>query len=57
MLKKIEALIREDKVNDVKEALGRIGIKGLNMFEIRGRGRQGGIELTGRSGTYQVDML
>ena len=30
---------------------------GLNMFEIRGHGRQGGIKLTGRSGTYQVDML
>ncbi len=57
MLKKIEAIIREDKVNDVKDALSEIGIKGLNMFEIRGRGRQGGIQLAGRSGTYQVDML
>lgn len=57
MLKKIEAIIREDKVNDVKEALAEIGIVGLNMFEIRGHGRQGGIKLTGRSGTYQVDML
>ncbi len=57
MLKKIEAIIREDKVNDVKDALGAIGIVGLNMFEIRGHGRQGGIKLAGRSGTYQVDML
>lgn len=57
MLKKIEAIIREDKVNDVKDALSEIGIMGLNMFEIRGRGRQGGIQLAGRSGTYQVDML
>ena len=57
MLKKIEAIIREDKVNDVKDALSEIGIMGLNMFEIRGRGRQGGIQLVGRSGTYQVDML
>lgn len=57
MLKKIEAIIRESKVNDVKDALNEIGIMGLNMFEIRGRGRQGGIQLTGRSGTYQVDML
>ena len=57
MLKKIEAIIREGKVNDVKEALAEIGIVGLNMFEIRGHGRQGGIKLTGRSGTYQVDML
>jgi len=57
MLKKIEAIIREDKLNDVKEALRQIGIVGLNTFEIRGHGRQGGISLSGRSGTYQVDML
>jgi nitrogen regulatory protein P-II 1 len=57
MLKKIEAIIREDKVNDVKLALEAIGIVGLNIFEIRGHGRQGGVRLSGRSGTYQVDML
>jgi len=57
MLKKIEAIIREDKLNDVKDALRAIGIVGLNVFEIRGHGRQGGITLAGRSGTYQVDML
>ena len=57
MLKKIEAIIREDKINDVKDALIEIGIVGMNMFEIRGHGRQGGIKLAGRSGTYQVDML
>ena len=57
MLKKIEAIIREDKANDVKEALEKIGIMGLNMFEIRGHGRQGGIQLLGRAGSYQVDML
>ena len=57
MLKKIEAIIREDKVNDVREALKQIGILGMNVFEIRGRGRQGGIVLSGRSGSYQVDLL
>ena len=57
MLKKIEAIIREDKLNDVKDALREIGIVGLNVFEIRGHGRQGGITLVGRSGSYQVDML
>ena len=57
MLKKIEAIIREDKANDVKDALEKIGIVGLNMFEIRGHGRQGGIRLLGRAGSYQVDML
>lgn len=57
MLKKIEAIIREDKINDVKDALTEIGIVGLNMLEIRGHGRQGGIKLAGRAGVYQVDML
>jgi nitrogen regulatory protein P-II 1 len=57
MTTKIEAIIREEKLNDVKQALRDIGILGLNVFEVRGHGRQGGIELAGRTGTYQVDML
>jgi len=57
MTKKIEAIIREEKLNDVKEALRNIGIVGMNVSEVRGHGRQGGIELTGRAGTYQVDLL
>ena len=57
MLKKIEAIIREDKVGDVVDALAEIGIVGLNIYEIRGHGRQGGITLLGRAGTYQVNML
>ncbi len=57
MLKKIEAIIREDKVNDVKDALTEIGIVGLNVFDVRGHGRQGGIQLVGRAGAYHVDML
>ena len=57
MTKKIEAIIREEKLNDVKEALRKIGIVGMNVSEVRGHGRQGGIELVGRSGTYHVDLL
>ena len=57
MTKKIEAIIREDRFNDVKDALRKIGIIGLNVIEVRGHGRGGGIVLTGRTGTYQVDML
>ena len=57
MTKKIEAIIREDRFNDVKEALRKIGIVGMNVTEVRGHGRGGGIILTGRSGTYQVDLL
>lgn len=57
MTKKIEAIIREEKLNDVKDALRRIGIVGMNITEVKGHGRQGGIVLTGRTGTYQVDLL
>jgi nitrogen regulatory protein P-II 1 len=57
MTKKIEAIIREDKFNDVKDALRRIGIIGLNVFEVRGHGRQGGISLSGRAGDYSIDLL
>ncbi len=57
MTKKIEAIIREDKLNAVKDALKAIGIIGLNVTECRGHGRQGGIVLEGRAGTYQVDLL
>lgn len=57
MTKKIEVIIREDQFNDVKDALRKIGIVGMNVTEVRGQGRQGGIILNGRSGTYQIDML
>ena len=57
MTKKIEAYIREEKLNDVKKALYAIGIVGMNVVEVRGHGRQGGITLAGRTGTYRVDML
>jgi nitrogen regulatory protein P-II 1 len=57
MTKKIEAIIREEKLDDVKSALQAIGIVGMNVVEIHGHGRQGGLSLAGRSGTYKVDML
>jgi nitrogen regulatory protein P-II 1 len=57
MTKKIEAIFREEKLIAVKEALANIGIIGMNVMEVRGHGRQGGIELAGRIGTYKVDLL
>lgn len=57
MTKKIEAIFREEKLNEVKQALYDIGIVGMNVIEVRGHGRQGGIELAGRTGTYRVDLL
>ncbi len=57
MTKKIEAIIRPEKLTEVKEALRAIGIIGMNVAEIRGHGRQGGIKLNGRNGHYNVDLL
>ena len=57
MTKKIEAIVREDKLDPVKDALSQIGIMGLNVIQVRGRGRQGGIKLNWRSGSYVVDLL
>ena len=57
MTKKIEAIFREEKLTAVKAALYEMGIVGMNVIEVRGHGRQGGIELAGRIGTYKVDFL
>jgi nitrogen regulatory protein P-II 1 len=57
MTKKIEAIVREEKLADVKDALRQAGIVGMNETEVRGHGRQGGIKLAGRSGSTQVDLL
>ncbi len=57
MTKKIEAIIREESLQDVKDALREIGIVGLNVHEVHGHGRQGGIELSWRGTSYQMDLL
>ena len=57
MTKKIEAFIREEKFEEVKKALLDIGIMGMNVVEVHGHGRQGGVTLAWRTGTYKLDML
>jgi nitrogen regulatory protein P-II 1 len=57
MTKKIEAIVREDRMEAVKAALTELGIIGLNITQVRGRGRQGGIKLAWRTGSYVVDLL
>ncbi len=57
MIFKIEAIIREEALDAVKDALHDIGIVGMNVFEIRGHGRQGGIELSWRGTSYHMDMI
>jgi len=56
-MKKIEAIIRREKFQDVKRALTEIGIIGLSVSEVRGRGRGGGIQVHWRKGLYNIDLL
>ena len=56
-MKKIEAVIREEKLEPVKKALEDIGYFGMTISEVSGRGRQGGISLQWRVGEYRVDLL
>jgi nitrogen regulatory protein P-II 1 len=56
-MKKIEAVIREEAVSAVKDALREAGIVGLNVSEVRGHGRQGGIDLSWRGTSYQMDLI
>jgi nitrogen regulatory protein P-II 1 len=57
MTKKLEVIIREEALQDVKDALREIGIVGMNVHEVHGHGRQGGIELSWRGTAYQMDLL
>jgi nitrogen regulatory protein P-II 1 len=57
-VKKIEAIIRPEKLDDVKHALAEKGYVGLNIVGVTGRGVQKGIVHAGRgSASYSVDML
>ena len=57
VFRKIEAIIREEALDGVREALSAIGIVGMNVFEIRGHGRQGGQEDSWRYTFLHKDML
>ena len=56
-MKKIEAIIRPFKVEDVHEALSEIGIKGMTLTEVKGYGRQKGHTEVYRGAEYKVDFL
>jgi nitrogen regulatory protein PII len=56
-MKKIEAIIRPFKLEDVKEALIEEGIRGLTMSEIRGYGRQKGHTETYRGSEYSIEFV
>ena len=57
-MQKIEAIIRPEKLDDVKNALSDAGFHGMNIVHVTGRGVQRGIVHQGRGGeSYTVDML
>ena len=57
MFKKIEAYIRQEKLDGVRLALIEIGVPAIDTVEVQGHGRQSGIKLAGRHSTYVVDTL
>ena len=56
-MKKIEAIIKPFKLDDVKEALNAIGIKGMTISEVKGYGRQKGHKEIYRGAEYVVDFI
>ncbi|MBF0187005.1 MAG: P-II family nitrogen regulator [Magnetococcales bacterium] len=56
-MKKLEAIIKPFKLDDVKEALAEVGIQGITVSEVRGFGRQKGHTELYRGAEYVVDFL
>lgn len=56
-MKKIEAIIRPFKLDEVKEALLEEGVRGMTISEVRGYGRQKGHKETYRGSEYQIEFV
>jgi nitrogen regulatory protein PII len=56
-MKKIEAIVKPFKVEDVKEALTQVGVEGMTITEVKGFGRQKGHTEIYRGSEYTVDFL
>jgi nitrogen regulatory protein P-II 1 len=56
-MKKIEAIIRPHKIDEVREALSEAGVRGMTMTEVKGVGRQKGHTEVYRGSEYQIDFL
>jgi nitrogen regulatory protein P-II 1 len=56
-MKKIEAIVKPHKLEEIKEALNEIGIKGMTVTEVKGYGRQKGHKEIYRGAEYQVDFM
>jgi nitrogen regulatory protein P-II 1 len=56
-MKKIEAIIRPFRIDDVREALAEMGVKGMTLTEVKGYGRQKGHTELYRGSEYQIDLI
>ncbi len=56
-MKKIEAIIKPFKLDDVKEALNQLGVQGMTISEVKGFGRQKGHKEIYRGAEYMVDFI
>lgn len=56
-MRKVEAIIRPERLSSVREALDKNGFFGMSATEIKGRGRQKGVALQWRAGDYKVEFL
>jgi nitrogen regulatory protein P-II 1 len=56
-MKKLEAIIKPFKLNDVKEVLTKLGIQGMTVTEVKGFGRQRGHKEIYRGAEYQIDFV
>jgi nitrogen regulatory protein P-II 1 len=56
-MKRVEAIIRPSKLDEVKEALAEIGIAGMTLTEVKGFGRTGGRKEVYRGSAYVVDFV
>jgi len=56
-MKKVEAIIKPFKLDEVKDALAEVGIKGMTVTEVKGFGRTGGKREVYRGSAYVVDFV
>ncbi len=56
-MKRIDAIIRPSKLDEVKEAVAEVGVQGMTVSEVKGFGRTGGKKEVYRGSAYVVDFL
>lgn len=57
VMKKLECLIRPEKLQPIKEGLFELGLRGMTIYEVKGHGHQRGMKFEGRAGEYCVEWI